>query len=71
MISLPGMKKNNMAAKYTLLRFNSFLTSCHSKNNNKKFSDSHVTDDVITLDVTWEDILWQMLTCCGLSVFYV
>ena len=30
----------------------------------------HVTDDVITLDVTWEDILWQMLSCCGLTVFW-
>ena len=28
-------------------------------------------DDVITLDVTREDILWQMLSCCGLTVFYV
>ena len=23
------------------------------------------------LDVTWEDILWQMLSCCGLTFFYV
>ena len=29
-----------------------------------------VTDEVITLDVTWEDILWQMLSCCGLTVFW-
>ena len=30
-----------------------------------------MTEDVITLHVTWEDILWQMLSCCGLTVFYV
>ena len=30
-----------------------------------------MTDDVMTLDVTWEDILWQMLSSCGLTVFYV
>ena len=30
-----------------------------------------MTDDVITLDVTWEDILWLILSCCGLTVFYV
>ena len=27
--------------------------------------------DVITLDVTWENNLWQMLSCCGLTFFYV
>ena len=30
-----------------------------------------MTDDVITLDVTWEDILRQMLSCCGLTVFFI
>ena len=30
-----------------------------------------MTNDVITLDGTWEDILWQMLSCWGLTVFYV
>ena len=44
-----------------------------SQRNKKKneFGNSHVTDNVITLDVTWEDILWQMLSCCGLTFFYV
>ena len=36
----------------------------HSKN-------SRVNDDAITLDVSWEDILWQMLSCIGLTFFYV
>ena len=31
----------------------------------------NVGDDVITLDVTWEDILLQMLSCYGLTFFYV
>ena len=30
-----------------------------------------MTDDVITLDVTWKDILWEILSCCGLTFFYV
>ena len=53
-----------------LFVFNSLMKSCHS---NKKtwFGNSHVTDDVITLDVTWEYILLQMLSCDGLTVFYV
>ena len=53
-----------------LFVFNSLLKSC---DNNKKiwFSNDHVTDDIITLGVTWEDILWQMLSPCGLTLFYV
>ena len=41
--------------------------------SNKKtlFGNSHVNDDAITLDVSWEDILWQMLSCIGLTFFYV
>ena len=30
-----------------------------------------MTDDIVTLEVTWADILWQMLSFCGLTVFYV
>ena len=30
-----------------------------------------MTDNVNTLDVTGEYTLWQMLSCCGLTVFYV
>ena len=37
----------------------------------KKPKNSHMTDDFITLDETWEEILWHMLSCCGLTVFYV
>ena len=53
-----------------LFVFNSSLKSCHIKKNIIR-KLSHVTDDVIALDVTWEDILWQMLSCCGLTFFYV
>ena len=53
-----------------LFVLNLLMKSCY---NNKKtlFGNSQVIDDVITLDVTWKDILWQMLSCCGLTVFYV
>ena len=53
-----------------LFVFNPIMKSCHS-NKKTYLGNSHVTDDVITLDVTWEDILWQMLSCCGLTFFYV
>ena len=36
-----------------------------------KFSNGHTTDARHHLDVTREDILWQMLSCCGLTFFYV
>ena len=51
-----------------------FLTQkCHLVTATKQtqFGNSPVIDDVITLDVTWEDISWQMLSCCGLTFFYV
>ena len=31
----------------------------------------HSTYDVITLDLTWEDFLCQMLSCYGVTFFYV
>ena len=53
---------------YLYLTHRRNLVTATKKN---QFGNSHVTDDVITLDVTWEDILWQMLSSCGLTVFYV
>ena len=53
-----------------LFAFNSLMKPCHS-NKKTQFGNSHVTDNVLTLDVSWEDILWQMLSCCGLAVFWV
>ena len=53
-----------------LFAFNPIMKSCHS-NRKSKFENSHVTDDIITLYVTWEDILWRVLSCCGLTFFYV
>ena len=61
-LALP--KTSNM-----LFVFNTIMKSCHS--NQKNIGKSHVTDDVITLCVIWEDILWQVLSCCGLTFFYV
>ena len=53
-----------------LFVFNPIMKSSHS-NKKTLFVNNHVTDDVITLAVTWEDVLWQMLSCCGLTFFYV
>ena len=53
-----------------LFVFNPIMKSSHS-NKKSKFENSHVTDDVTTLYMTWEDILWQVLTCCGLTFFYI
>ena len=53
-----------------LFIFNPIMPSCHS-NQKTQFGNSPVTDDGITLDATWEDISWQMLSCCGLTFFYL
>ena len=64
-LNAPQNSNSNMLFVFNLLR-----KSCHS-NKKTLFGNSHMADDVITLDMTWEDIFWQMLSCCGLTVFYI
>ena len=59
------------ALNYCLRSFIKRHSPAESYLNVSLFGNSHVTDDVITLDETWEDILRQMLSCRGLTVFYV
>ena len=64
------IKRHSPAESYLNVSGSYERYTCHT-NKKTLFGNSHVTDDVITLDETWEDILRQMLSCRGLTVFYV